>query len=303
MSEVGNISGKSTFLVDKATHARIQKSDIPSMQQREEDRKPNTITMTVLTSKDDDTSSNLSRKISGSDSILEGDSCHNNNTSIIQNEAAGSQKRPSNLTSDKKVIISRQDKRIASSNSNLKEESCHETESGKFIKRQDTLLILDRDIGSSHQARQRLDKDSILKEGSRQVKIQKTIASDISRKHSEGRASRQEMKPTSVINNEVSSEVRRVPGEISTLMEQSHHDNTQTTNPGNNQRMHMKKDSNILGILKNTSTPEGNTEGVYKDVGTKMFRYEELYTVFPQLELANCVNVDLIALISQVVSV
>ena len=59
VSEVASFSGKITSLVDKAAHARVQESDIPSMQQKEEDRRSNTIAFTIFTSNIDNTSSHL----------------------------------------------------------------------------------------------------------------------------------------------------------------------------------------------------------------------------------------------------
>ena len=155
------------------------------MQQREEDRKPNTNATTDLTSKDNGVSSHLGKRISGSDSILEEEFCRITNPSIKQKEASGSHNNSSNLTSRKEVIISHQGVKVSGPNSTLKEEHYHEKESGEPKRELNTVLSSDKGIGGSHQTEQMSDKKSILKEESRQVKMQKTCSSNRSSKHPE----------------------------------------------------------------------------------------------------------------------
>ena len=102
VSEVGSFSGRITSLVE-AAHATIQNPDISNMQQKEEERKPDSVAIT------------------GSDSNLEEDFYHIENPSVNQKEATRYHKSPINLTSNDEVMISHQDNGIVSSNSNLKE--------------------------------------------------------------------------------------------------------------------------------------------------------------------------------------
>ena len=185
-NDVGSTSGKSSILVEESYHVKIQtsdSSDIPSVQKREKDR--NTKTTTDLASKDNGVGSHLGKRISGSESILEEEFSRVDSPSIKQKEASGSHNNSSNLTSRKEVIISHQGVKVSGPNSTLKEEHYHEKESGEPKRELNTVLSSDKGIGGSHQTEQMSDKKSILKEESRQVKMQKTCSSNRSSKHPE----------------------------------------------------------------------------------------------------------------------
>ena len=209
VNEGGRISGRSPTLVEESHQVKMQTSDdsnIPSMQQKEEDGKPNTNATTDLTSEENGVSSHQGKRISGSDSTLEEEYSHVNNPSMKQKEASGSHNNSSNLTSEKDVIISYQGERVSGSDSTFKEESHHVKrqtiynsssrhsgkESGKPKRDLNTVLISDKDIENSHQTGRRLDKDSILMEESRQVKMQTTCISNSSSTHPERETSRPE---------------------------------------------------------------------------------------------------------------
>ena len=159
------------------------------MQQREEDRK--TKTTTDLTSEDNGISSHLCKRISDSDSILEEEFCRVKSPSIKQKEAYGFHNNSSNLTSGKEVIISHRGVKVSGPNSTLKEESYHGKESDEPKRELNTVLISDKGIESNHQIEQMVDKDSILMEEYRQVKMLKTCSR--SSKHPERETSRQEI--------------------------------------------------------------------------------------------------------------
>ena len=96
--EIGRISGVNSTLMEEPHQVKLQTSDginILSMQQKEEPRKPNNITITSPTSETGVVSSHQGERISGSDSTLTEESHHVNNPSMRQNEVSG---KPHNNT-------------------------------------------------------------------------------------------------------------------------------------------------------------------------------------------------------------
>ena len=108
--------------------------------------------------------------------------------------------------------------------SNHWEESYCEMEFDRSVRKHDTTLVINRHADNNRQNKDKLYKDSILKEEYHQMEMQKIITSKLLSTLSEGKLSIH----TSVISIGIGSEMRKASSGISALKEHSHLDETLT---------------------------------------------------------------------------
>ena len=159
------------------THAGLKSTKSSSIRKKDRNCKTNVAT---IHSDQDNTNNHLVNGTPGLSSNLEEEPCHSEYHSIIDLKVVtGDKKVQGVITSHVKVEKRCQTKESTNLSSNHWEESYCKMEFDRSVREHDTTLVINRHADDSCQIKDKLYKDSILKEENPQMEMQKIITSKL----------------------------------------------------------------------------------------------------------------------------